>query len=160
MATDFNNSKDLWSTGNRLKDYGIGAAVGLSNLVNRPGQYYVKANYKGRGLADTGLGYIQNQSYQNPYDQAALLASILSGGNEQESLQDKLGIQLNQSGVDFKRPFNDYNNITNLNYSLPYKDYNYNTDWLYNTPRQYSNNDLYSLGNGYNIPQGLSFLNR
>lgn len=76
---NFGNAKSLWSTGNRLKDYGIGAAVGLGNLLNNPGQYYVKANWRGKGLADTGLGYIANQAYQNPYDQASMLTSMLYG---------------------------------------------------------------------------------
>lgn len=74
-----NNGKDLWSTGNRAKDIFGGAVIGLSNLSNRPGQYYVKSNWKGGGLADTGLGYIANQNYQNPYDQANLLTSMMYG---------------------------------------------------------------------------------
>lgn len=153
MVTDFNNSKDLWSTGSKAKDILGGLAIGLGNINNRPGDYYVQANYKGSGLANTGLGYIQNQNYQNPYDQAALLTSMLSGDKKQ-TLQDKLGIQFQPTGIDFRRPY------TAGDYSLPTQDYDYNTGWLYSTPRQYVDNNPISLGQGYTIPQSLGFLNR
>lgn len=155
MVMNFNNSKDLWSTGNKAKDILGGLAIGLGNVNNRPGQYYVQANYKGGGLANTGLGYIQNKNYQNPYDQAALLTSMLYNKKDnKQSLQDKLGINFQPTGIDFRRPYNVGD------YSLPTQDYDYNTSWMYSTPRQYVDNNPISLGQGYSIPQSLGFLNQ
>ena len=50
--------------------------AGLAAALQSPGTYYVQANWKGNGLANTGLGYTANPNYANPYDVGQMLASL------------------------------------------------------------------------------------
>lgn len=85
------DAKDLYSTGSRGKDIGLGIIGGLSSTFNQPGKYYVKANYAGNGLANTGLGYMNNDNYVNPYDAVNALTSILYEGGKDEQNGDTFG---------------------------------------------------------------------
>ena len=58
-----NNLNKSLSTGNAWKDLLLGTAGGIANFGDQKGTYYVKANYKGNGLADTDLGYMVNYNY-------------------------------------------------------------------------------------------------
>ena len=77
-----NYGKDLYSTGSYGKDVGVGLLSSLNYALNQPGKYYVKASYRGNGLADTGLGYMANQNYTNPYDMMNALTSSMYGGKD------------------------------------------------------------------------------
>ena len=75
MAMD-NLSKSL-STGSTWKDLMLGGLGGLASQLDRgKGNYYVMANYKGNGLADSGMGYLTNYDYKNPYDMVNMVASV------------------------------------------------------------------------------------
>ena len=75
MAMD-NLSKSL-STGSTWKDLMLGGLGGLASQLDKgKGNYYVMANYKGNGLADSGMGYLTNYDYKNPYDMVNMVASI------------------------------------------------------------------------------------
>lgn len=50
--------------------------AGIAALTQSPGTYYVQANWKGNGLANTGLGYTANPNYANPYDVGQMLSSL------------------------------------------------------------------------------------
>lgn len=82
---DFLTGKDLYTTGNYGKDVGVGLMSALQDAFNKPGEYYVKTNWRGNGLADTGIGYMQNPNYINPYDYMNALSSSLYGGNKEKS---------------------------------------------------------------------------
>lgn len=76
-----NLSKSL-STGSTWKDLVLGGIGGLASQSDGgKGNYYVMANYKGNGLADTGIGYLTNYDYKNPYDMVNMIASVW-GGNK------------------------------------------------------------------------------
>ena len=68
-----NLSKSL-STGSTWKDLMLGGLA--SQLDKGKGNYYVMANYKGNGLADSGMGYLTNYDYKNPYDMVNMVASV------------------------------------------------------------------------------------
>lgn len=85
------DAKSLYSTGSRGKDIALGLIGGLSSMSNQPGKYYVKANYAGNGLANTGLGYMNNDSYTNPYDAVNALTSALYEGGKDEQDRDTFG---------------------------------------------------------------------
>ena len=75
MAMD-NLSKSL-STGSTWKDLMFGGLGGLASQLDKgKGNYYVMANYKGNGLADSGMGYLTNYDYKNPYDMVNMVASV------------------------------------------------------------------------------------
>ena len=75
MAMD-NLSKSL-STGSTWKDLMLGGLGGLASQLDKgKGNYYVMANYKGYGLADSGMGYLTNYDYKNPYDMVNMVASV------------------------------------------------------------------------------------
>ena len=75
MAMD-NLSKSL-STGSTWKDLMLGGLGGLASQLDKgKGNYYVMANYKGNGLADSGMGYLTNYDYKNPYDMVNMVASV------------------------------------------------------------------------------------
>ena len=75
MAMD-NLSKSL-STGSTWKDLMLGGLGGLASQLDKgKGNYYVMANYKGNGLADSGMGYLTNYDYKNPYDMVSMVASV------------------------------------------------------------------------------------
>lgn len=66
---------------NPLGQLGLGAIAGLAQAFSPSrGQYYVKANYKGNGLADTSLGYMTNYDYKNPAG-GVMALSQLFGNN-------------------------------------------------------------------------------
>ena len=76
MAMD-NLNKSL-STGSTWKDLMLGGLGGLASQLDKgKGNYYVMANYKGNGLADSGMGYLTNYDYKNPYDMVNMVASVL-----------------------------------------------------------------------------------
>ena len=77
-----NNLNKSLSTGSAWKDLLLGTAGGLANLGDQKGTYYVKANYKGNGLADTDLGYMVNYDYKNPYDMVNMLSAMWGGNNK------------------------------------------------------------------------------
>ena len=75
MAMD-NLNKSL-STGSTWKDLMLGGLGGLASQLDKgKGNYYVMANYKGNGLADSGMGYLTNYDYKNPYDMVNMVASV------------------------------------------------------------------------------------
>lgn len=75
MAID-NLNKSL-STGSTWKDLMLGGLGGLASQLDKgKGNYYVMANYKGNGLADSGMGYLTNYDYKNPYDMVNMVASV------------------------------------------------------------------------------------
>ena len=75
MAMD-NLNKSL-STGSTWKDLMLGGIGGLASQLDKgKGNYYVMANYKGNGLADSGMGYLTNYDYKNPYDMVNMVASV------------------------------------------------------------------------------------
>ena len=77
-----NLNKSL-STGSTWKDLMLGGLGGLASQLDKgKGNYYVMANYKGNGLADSGMGYLTNYDYKNPYDMANMLSSMLGGNNK------------------------------------------------------------------------------
>lgn len=59
---------------------------GVGELFNNPGTYYVQANYRGNGLANTGLGFMGNP-YSRDYasaGQALAAEAALRRNDEQE----------------------------------------------------------------------------
>ena len=75
MAID-NLNKSL-STGSTWKDLMLGGIGGLASQLDKgKGNYYVMSNYKGNGLADSGMGYLTNYDYKNPYDMVNMVASV------------------------------------------------------------------------------------
>ena len=71
-----NLSKSL-STGSTWKDLMLGGIGGLASQLDKgKGNYYVMSNYKGNGLADSGMGYLTNYDYKNPYDMVNMVASV------------------------------------------------------------------------------------
>lgn len=79
MYNNINNNTYKNEADNKGFDYSkfippVGA--GLAAALQSPGTYYVQANWKGNGLANTGLGYTVNQNYANPYDVGQMLASL------------------------------------------------------------------------------------
>lgn len=71
-----NLSKSL-STGSTWKDLMLGGIGGLASQLDKgKGNYYVMSNYKGNGLADSGIGYLTNYDYKNPYDMVNMVASV------------------------------------------------------------------------------------
>ena len=71
-----NLSKSL-STGSTWKDLVLGGLGGLASQLDKgKGNYYVMSNYKGNGLADSGMGYLTNYDYKNPYDMVNMVASV------------------------------------------------------------------------------------
>lgn len=150
MAQNFGQSL---STGNKLVDLLGGGLYGMLGNKEKPGKYYVQANYQGGGLARTGLGYMQNQNYRNPYDMAQATSAVFN--NALKKIADLKNKDLRESPYtlqgDLKNPpYEDYGQ-----YSLPTQDYDFNIGWLNNkVPSQYV------FDNGYIIPQSLGFLNR
>ena len=71
------NKRDLYSTGSYGRDVGVGLMSALQNAFNRPGDYITRANWRGNGIADVGLQYINNDNYVNPYDYMNALTSTM-----------------------------------------------------------------------------------
>lgn len=100
----WNNNKDD-SQQNRLRDkYDIhplaGLWSGVGELLSNPGQYYVQANWKGNGLANTGLGYLADPSYRDPFSAGQALASLANLGREDKGLWQNI---LGQSAEDYMK---------------------------------------------------------
>lgn len=76
---DINNYKlgDWLSTGNKLRDAGLGAMYGLAS-VSSGNKYmpYMMANWAGNGLARTGIGYMQNPKYRDYASGAQMVSSL------------------------------------------------------------------------------------
>ena len=95
MAMD-NLNKSL-STGSTWKDLMLGGLGGLASQLDKgKGNYYVMANYKGNGLADSGMGYLTNYDYKNPYDMVNMVASVWGDNKDLPSsisgrIKNKLG---------------------------------------------------------------------
>ena len=111
MAMD-NLNKSL-STGSTWKDLMLGGLGGLASQLDKgKGNYYVMANYKGNGLADSGMGYLTNYDYKNPYDMVNMVASVwgnnkslpssISGRVKQGygKLKNKLGSMFRTPGLE------------------------------------------------------------
>ena len=118
------DAKDLYSTGSRGKDIGLGIVGGLSSTFNQPGNYYVKANYAGNGLANTDLGYMNNDNYVNPYDAMNALTSIMYEGKKDkqnggifDSMKERLSTMLGKPlfGIDNSNPYG----LNTQEYTLP-----------------------------------------
>jgi hypothetical protein len=118
--------KDLYSTGSYGKDVGVGLLSGLNYAFNRPGEYYVKANWSGNGLANTGLGYMSNPDYTNPYDAMNALTSTLYEGKKDKkekdrdtfgSMKERLSTMLGKPlfGIDNSNPYG----LNTKEYALP-----------------------------------------
>lgn len=63
---------------------------GVGELFNDPGTYYVQANYRGNGLANTGLGYLANpysRDYASAGQALAAEAALRRGEDEQRQNQ-------------------------------------------------------------------------
>ena len=101
---DIDNLNKSLSTGSTWKDLMLGGLGGLASQLDKgKGNYYVMANYKGNGLADSGIGYLTNYDYKNPYDMVNMVASVcgnnkglpssISGRVKQEygKLKNRLG---------------------------------------------------------------------
>ena len=104
-----NLSKSL-STGSTWKDLMLGGLGGLASQLDKgKGNYYVMANYKGNGLADSGMGYLTNYDYKNPYDMVNMVASVW-GNNKglPSSISDRIkqgyGKLKNKLGSMFRTP--------------------------------------------------------
>lgn len=121
-------------TGNAWKDLLLGTAGGLANLGDQKGTYYINANYKGDGLADTDLGYMVNYDYKNPYDMVNMLSAMWGGNNK--------GLPSSISGR-FK------NKLGNFLGGMKREDVD-NNDTVFN-------HDIINT-TGYKIPKTLSFL--
>lgn len=92
LANKFNSNNDYyyspeWEIYRNNDDAKNQSMFNLSNLIapvgagiaaatQTPGTYYVQANWKGNGLANTGLGYTKNLNYANPYDVGQMLSSL------------------------------------------------------------------------------------
>ena len=92
-----------------------------STTAQQPGRYYVRTNWKGNGLADTGIGYLSNPKYQNPYDQANLLIDLFTKRNTNnlipsDTILSKYDDDFSQAGNWFNTPDYNYTGIdTTLN---------------------------------------------
>ena len=147
-----NYGKDLYSTGSYGKDVGIGLLSSLGYALNQPGQYYVKANYKGNGLADTGLGYMANQNYTNPYDMMNALTSSMYGARDKSKplIFDEMNIRL--SDLISKPMFSNLTEKSRQSYPLKTETYNMPTvgDTSFGSVGDYGN--AYNSWYGYNLP--------
>ena len=100
----WNNNKDD-SQQNRLSDkYDIhplaGFWSGVGELLSNPGQYYVQANWKGNGLANTRLGYLADPGYRDPFSAGQALASLGNLGVKDKGLWQNI---LGQSTEDYMK---------------------------------------------------------
>ena len=113
--------KDLYSTGSYGKDVGVGLLSGLNYAFNKPGEYYVKANWSGNGLANTGLGYMSNPRYTNPYDAMNALTSSLYNGKGKEK-KDSFGDMNSRLNAMLGKPM--FNDLLQNPYGLHAEEYN------------------------------------
>lgn len=85
-----NNFGKQLSTGNTGRDVLLSGLIGYANNLNPKGTYYVTSNWNGNGLASSGIGYLQNARYTNPYD----LANVISGMFDNKSNYKQSGYNL------------------------------------------------------------------
>ena len=64
---------------------------GIGELLSQPGQYYVQSNWAGRGLANSGLGYLADKGYRDPFSAGQALAALGSMGRDNNNLLSGLG---------------------------------------------------------------------
>ena len=83
------NKRDLYSTGSYGRDVGVGLASALQNAFSQPGKYYTKANWRGNGLANVDIGYLQNDDYVNPYDFMNALTSTMMKQENYKPFKDE-----------------------------------------------------------------------
>lgn len=143
---------DSWNTGNwnttgsNWKDAMVGALSGFGQSGfgdSGKGNYYVKANWKGDGLADTGLGYMQNPNHKDLSSMAWGIAGQINNNR----------FNRNMPTIDNFDPSNDYLSGYNV---LDKYNYNFGTPNTYSTLQhvlpQYSgiNDDpYYNAQNNY-----------
>lgn len=142
------NLNNILSTGNGFVDALMGGLSGGANALNPRGKYYVTANYKGNGLANTGIDYMANPDYKSFANGAQMLSSLFKRNNSDtssNSILNKLSalVNKNQGSAPYtlqgelkNHPYEGYGN-----YNLPYKKYELpQTSFDYNgvvVPKQY-----------------------
>lgn len=77
----YNNLKQQLSTGNTLQDILLAGGIGFAQNFKPKGWYYTQSNWKGNGLANSGVGYVGNNRYTNYVDVANVLSSMLGDNN-------------------------------------------------------------------------------
>ena len=88
----YNNLKQQLSTGNTLQDILLAGGIGFAQNFNPKGWYYTQSNWKGNGLANSGVGYVGNNRYTNYVDVANVLSSML--GDNNTKYKNKLQLRL------------------------------------------------------------------
>lgn len=123
-----NNFKSGMSNNNNILP---NLAMLMSTTAQSPGQYYVNTQWRGNGLANSGIGYLANPRYQNPYDQANLLIDLMNRRNNNSNTYDITGNafdnNISQAGNWFNQP--DYN-YSGIDTSLPTAGYYKRPDWI------------------------------
>ena len=104
-------NNDWLSTGSNWKDAGISALAGFGNAYERPGQYYVQANWRGDGIADTGLGYMRNPNYRDYVSAARAMVRLAQlAGNKNKNKESQLVKPMyDLKGNLYNEPFAGYN---------------------------------------------------
>ena len=121
-----NNFQKQISSGNSFVDLLLGGGVGLGETLNRPGRYYVRANYQGDGLANTGMEYLANNNRRDFTSAGNAIAALLGSNKnkKQNFVLSKLSSlrNKNQGGAPYtlqgelkNPPYEGYGN-----YNLPY----------------------------------------
>lgn len=78
------------STGNPLKDILISGVAGLGEGLNPRGKYYVQSNWRGNGLANTGIGYLANPNYRDWASGAAAASALWKNGKFGDNILARL----------------------------------------------------------------------
>ena len=114
----WNNSNNVKSDNNKnniLSKYNIhpfaGLWSGIGELLTSPGQYYVQANWRGNGIANTGLGYLADPSYRDPFSAGRALARLSElAGNKNKNQEGQLVRPMyDLKGNLYNEPFAGYN---------------------------------------------------
>ena len=143
------NLNNILSTGNPIANVLGGALFGAAEAGNKKGKYYVRANYKGNGLADTGIAYMANPNYKSMSDGAQMVSALFKrnkGDSSSNSILQKLQALVNTKqnpapytlqGELKNPPYSGYGqyNLPYNNYKMP--DVSYNYDNLGNNYGQY-----------------------
>ena len=134
------NLNNILSTGTGFVDALMGGLSGGASSLNPRCKYYVRANYKGNGRAETGIGYMANPDYKSFADGAQMLSSLFKRNNNNasgNSILAKLSalVDKNKSSAPYtlqgelkNPPYEDYGNynLPYQNYQLPQTSFNYN----------------------------------
>lgn len=134
-----NEKQKELSSGNSLIDALIGGGTGFGEAYNKPGFYYVKSNWKGNGLADTGIGYLQNLDRRDYTSAGNAISSLLGKDKDNNFALSKLGGLFSRNkqqspytlqGELKNPPYSGYGqyNLPYQNYQLPQTTFNYNVD--------------------------------